>query len=92
MILEEYDETKNSMFNPDEVENEFKNIPKIGVTCFSKKLLDKLVSRFNGEKILQSSNCNGKLPIYKICYDGEELVLFLSRVGAPACVVQYEEV
>ena len=29
MILEEYDETKNSMFNPDEVENEFKNIPKI---------------------------------------------------------------
>lgn len=36
MILEEYDETKNSMFNPDEVENKFKNIPKIGVTCFSK--------------------------------------------------------
>ena len=92
MILEEYDETKNSMFNPDEVENEFKNIPKIGVTCFSKKLLDKLVSRFNGEEILQSSNANGKLPIYKICYDGEDLILFLSRVGAPVCVVQYEEV
>lgn len=92
MILEEYDETKNSMFNPDEVENEFKNIPKIGVTCFSKKLLDKLVSRFNGEEILQSSNANGKLPIYKICYDGEDLILFLSRVGAPACIVQYEEV
>ena len=92
MILEEYDETKNSMFNPDEVEHKFKNISKIGVTCFSKKLLDKLVSRFNGEEILQSSNGNGELPIYKICYDGEELVLFLSRVGAPACVVQYEEV
>ena len=55
-------------------------------------ILDKLVSRFNGEEILQSSNANGKLPIYKICYDGEDLVLFLSRVGAPACVVQYEEV
>ncbi len=92
MVLEEYDENINSTFNPYEVENVIDGFPKIGVTCFSKKLLEQLVSKFNGVEIALSSNANGKLPIYKINYDGKEIALFISRVGAAACVVQYEEV
>ena len=91
MILEEFDETINSTFDPYEVENVIEDFPKTGVTCFSKKLFDQLVSKFNGVEIALSSNGNGKLPIYKINYDGEDLALFMSRVGAPACIVQYEE-
>lgn len=91
MVLEEYDENINSTFNPYEVENVIDGFPKIGVTCFSKKLLEQLVSKFNGVEIALSSNANGKLPIYKINYDGKEIALFISRVGAAACVVQYEE-
>ena len=91
MILEEYDETLNSTFDPYEVENVIEGFPKTGVTCFSKKLFDQLVSRFGGVEIALSSNGNGKSPIYKINYDGKDLALFMSRVGAPACIVQYEE-
>lgn len=91
MILEEYDETINSTFNPDEVENAIENFPKVGVTCFSKKLLNQLVDKFNGVEIAVSSNANGKFSIYKINYDGKDMALFMSVVGASACVVQYEE-
>lgn len=72
MILEEYDETINSTFDPYEVENVIEGFPKTGVTCFSKKLFDQLVNKFNGIEIAQSSNGNGKFPIYKINYAGEK--------------------
>lgn len=91
MILEEFDEALNSTFDPYEVENAIEGFPKVGVSCFSKKLFDQLVNRFEGIEIALSSNGNGKLPIYKIIYEGHEMALFMSRVGASACVVQYEE-
>ncbi len=91
MVLDEFDETVNSTFDPYEVENVVEGFPKVGVTCFSKKLFDQLVDKFNGIEIALNSNGNGKLPIYKINYEGHELALFMSRVGAPACIVQYEE-
>ena len=91
MILEEYDETLKSTFDPDEVENVIEDFPKTGVTCFSKKLFDQLVSKFGGVEIALSSNGNGKSPIYKINYEEKDLALFMSRVGAPAGVVQYED-
>ena len=92
MILQEFDECKTSTFNPDEVENIIPNFPKIGITCFSKKLLDRYVEVLNGEKIAGISNANGRVPVYKIVYKGLEIALFMSRVGAPACVTSYEEV
>ena len=91
MILEEFDETINSTFDPYEVESVVEGFPKVGVTCFSKKLFDQLVEKFKGEEIALSSNANGKLPVYKIKYEGHEIALFMSRVGAPVCIVQYEE-
>ena len=91
MVLEEFDEAILSTFDPFEVENVIEGFPKVGVTCFSKKLFDQLVIKFKGEEIALSSNGNGKLPIYKINYNGCDIALFMSRVGAPACIVQYEE-
>lgn len=91
MVLEEYDDNINSTFDPYEVQNVIENFPKIGVTCFSKNLFDQLISKFDSEEIALSSNGNGKLPIYKINYEGKDIALFMSRVGASACVTQYEE-
>ena len=92
MILEEFDETINSTFDPYEIQNVIEDFPKVGISCFSKRLFDQLVDKFSGVEIALSSNGNGKLPIYKINYEGHELALFMSRVGAPACIVQYEEI
>ncbi len=91
MVLEEFDETVNSTFDPYEVENVVEGFPKVGVTCFSKKLFDQLVQKFNCVEIAKNSNGNGKLPVYKFEYKGHSLALFMSRVGAPACIIQYEE-
>ena len=91
MILEEFDESINSTFDPFEVENVIPNFPKIGITCFSKNLVDRYVETFNGEKIAEISNANGKAPVYKIKYKNRDIAIFMSRVGAPACTVSYEE-
>ena len=91
MILNDFDETKNSTFDPEEFQEKIQNFPKIGVTCFSKELIDKLVDGFNGKPIAMLSNSNGKTPVYNIKYKNTEIVLFMSFVGAPACVVEYEE-
>lgn len=92
MILEEFDECKTSTFDPCEVENVIPDFPKIGITCFSKKLMDRYVEIFNGEKIAEISNANGRIPVFKINYQGLDIALFMSRVGASACTVSYEEI
>lgn len=91
MVLHEFDETRTSTFEPDEVVSPVEGMPKTGVTCFSHKLMDRLITAFDAQEIARTSNGNGKLPVYRIRYAGRELALFLSRIGAPACVVQYEE-
>lgn len=92
MILEEFDEAKISTFNPWDVEKKIEGFPKIGITCFSKKLMDRYVEIFNGEKIAEISNANGRVPVYKINYEGIDIAIFMSVVGAAACTVAYEEV
>lgn len=91
MVLHEFDEAIRSTFEPDEVVSPVEGMPKIGVTCFSGKLMDRLIAAFDAQVIAHCSGGNGKLPVYRIRYAGRELALFLSRIGAPACVVQYEE-
>lgn len=91
MVLHEFDEAIRSTFEPDEVVSPVAGMPKIGVTCFSHKLMDRLITAFDAQVIAHCSGGNGKLPVYRIRYAGRELALFLSRIGAPACVVQYEE-
>lgn len=92
MILEEYDDTRNSTFDPEEVENVIPNFPKVGVTCFSQKLIDSFINIFKPETIADVSNANGRIPIYKVNYNDVDIAVFVSRVGAPACTVQYEEI
>lgn len=90
-VLNEFDENKDSILNPNESEKYIEGFPKIGVTCWSQKLMNKLIEHFDTEEIALSKNGNSKLPIYKINYNGKDIAIFLSRLGASACVVQYEE-
>ena len=91
MILEEFDNNKKSTFNPEDVEEKIPNFPKIGITCFSKKLMDRYISTFDTEEISYISNANGHIPIYKVNYKGTDIALFMTPVGAPAATVAYEE-
>lgn len=92
MILEEFDEEKTSTFDPYEVENVIGDFSKIGITCFSKKRADSFLEKYKHEKISELSNGNGRIPVYKIHFEGKDIAFFLSRVGALACTVAYEEI
>lgn len=92
MLLCDFDKCKDSTFNPSDVEDKIENFPKIGISCFSKKLIDRIVEVYSPEQISLISNGNGKTPVYKMNYSGIDIAFFMSRVGAPACTVSYEEV
>jgi len=90
MILEEFDKSKKAILNPDDLVNAVEGIPEVGITCFSKKLLERIINKYNAKPFTYSSHSDGELPIYKANYKGKEFCLFLSKVGAPACISQYE--
>lgn len=92
MLLEDFDETKNSTFDPEEVHSVVPGFPKIGITCFSRRLFDKIVENLEVEEIATTKNGNGREPIYKTNYKGVDIAIFMSRLGAPACVMAYEEI
>ena len=93
MILTELDECKTSTFNPGDLVEKKEGFPKVGITCFSQKLFDRFFNVFDGEEIIgELSTANGKIPIYKINYKGTDIAIYVSRVGAPACCVSYEEI
>jgi Uridine phosphorylase len=92
MILSEFDNDKEAIINPSHTTSKIENFPKVGITCFSKQLIDVLVETFKGKVIAEVSTANGIRPIYKIGYKNKEFVLFMSSVGAPACVGIFEEI
>lgn len=92
MLLTEFDETLTSTFNPDEVVSKIEGFPKIGVACFSTKILNNYIGIHNPEVIAHVDTTNGKINIYKINYKGVDIALFMALLGAPAVVATYEEV
>ena len=92
MILAEFDSNKEAIINPSHATSKIENLPKVGITCFSIQLVNFLVETFKAQIIAEISTANGIRPIYKIIYKNMELVLFMSGVGAPACVGIFEEI
>ena len=92
MILTEFDSEINSIINPCDCVSKVENMPKIGVTCFSKKLIDKIIEDYDSEIVASTKTANGSQPVYKIVYKGIEIAVFMSRVGGAACTVTYEEI
>ena len=92
MILDEFDPCKTATFDPVEVKNIIPGFPTVAVTCFSKPLFDELLNSFEHEEIARINNANGDSVIYKLNYKNNEIAFFMSRVGAPACISDMEEV
>ncbi len=92
MILEEFDKNKNATFDPCEIQNVIPGFPKVAVSCFSSKLFEELLNSFDHELIAEIKNANSGNPIYKLNYKGLDVAFFMSRVGAPACIADMEEI
>ncbi len=92
MVLEEFDENKRAAINPDDIVKPVKGMPKTAVTCFAKETFLRMLDTFGGEKIAETVVANMEIPVYKTVYKGVELALFMSDVGAPACVAALEDI
>ena len=68
------------------------NFPKTVVSVFSHQLFDALAAFFDGDRIGQTHDADGIWPIYAVSYQGRRFAFCKARVGAPACVGNFEDV
>lgn len=93
MLLEEFDESKNAVINPDMLIRKNPDFPDVSVSCFSHVLFDRLLEFFeDAEKIGAVRSADGINPVYAVTYKGERFAFFRSFVGEPACIGNYEDI
>lgn len=92
MILEEFDQALEAVINPWNTVHKRPDFPKVGVSCFARVTFGRMLQELGGQIIAESYVANMIIPIYQVEYRGMELALFMSDVGAPACVGLLEEV
>jgi uridine phosphorylase len=92
MILEEYDSNRKAIINPEELVARIPDFPKVGVSCFSISLFNRILEIFHLRQIAATGMANIDIPVYELEYNGSKIALFLSCVGAPACVAGYEDI
>ena len=91
MILEEFDNNRNAVLNPNTFHKPLDNMPKTCVSFFSKTIMKYIVENFKVEQIANISNATANFPVYKININGTDIAIYQSAVGAPACVSNAEE-
>jgi hypothetical protein len=92
MLLTEFDPNKKSVINPEDLVEEIENFPKVGVSCFSAALFNRVLEIFKPRKIAATGTACIDIPVYELEYDGLKIALFLSCEGAPACVACFEDI
>lgn len=91
-LLEEFDNNKIAIINPNDMHKKIENMPEIAIACFSYVLFDKIVAGGKCIKIAQIHNTNGYKEIYEIEYKNRKFALFLMSVGAPSAVLDIEDI
>ena len=83
-IFQRADLSAPALINPADTTEKIKDFPKICVSTFSDNIIRKFASMEHVEQIAELYTAN-------IRYKNTEIAFFQSRVGAPACVVGFEE-
>ena len=91
ILLEEFDENRKAVINPEEVHEKVEGMPEVAIACFSFKLFDKIVAGGNCIKIAELHNTNEYKDVYEIEYNNHKFALFKIGVGAPLAVGDIED-
>ena len=91
-IFDEFSQEANAFINPSDCMKPLPGFPEICITTFSQNIITEFVTAHNAHVIAELCTANGMLPVYEVRYQNLSIGLFLSRVGAPACVAGLEEV
>lgn len=91
-IFDHFCKDQDAFINPCDTTEKIAGFPEVCITTFSEGII-KDFTRNNAAKIIANLySANGALPVYEIEYRNKKIGLFLSRVGAPACVAGLEEI
>lgn len=91
ILLEEFDEEKNAVIDPEMVAEPIENFPKTTVSIFSHTLVEKMLEFLPHEPLCELHWANGINRVYAVKYKGERFAFFESKVGEPSCVGLYED-
>ena len=93
MLLEEFDNCKTAVINPETFKENNDVLPKTCVSFFSKSIMKEFVSKFNPRVFSANiTNATATYPVYIINYKGTDIAVYHSVVGAPACVANFEDI
>ena len=85
-------EEKDAFINPCDTTERMAGFPEVCITTFSENIIEDFAQKNRTKVIANMYSANGTLPVYELEYAGKKMGLFLSRVGAPACVSGLEEI
>lgn len=91
MILEEFDENRQAIINPEDLVEALPNFPETVVSCFARETFKRMLADFQHELLASTSMANIEIPIYKVFVEEREIALFNAPVGASACVAILED-
>ncbi len=91
ILLEEYDENKKAIINPDNVISKVDGMPKVAIACFSHNLFNEIVAGGKCLKIAELHNTTEDKDVYELDYNGHKFALFKMGVGAPVAAVDIED-
>lgn len=90
MLLEEFDPNPSAIINPEDTCHLPESCPKAAVSCFERSTFERMAERLGAVEIGHNTNANAVFPLYRGSYQGKEIALFMSSVGAPTCVGNME--
>ncbi|WP_247950642.1 nucleoside phosphorylase [Streptococcus constellatus] len=91
MILEEFDNDRRAIINPEDLIETLPDFPELVVSCFAHATFERMLADFQHDLLTSTSMANIEIPIYRIVVKGTPIALFNAPVGASACVAILED-
>ena len=91
MLLQEFVPNPAAMINPSDYHSPIPGCPKVAVSCFERHTFERMAARLETEEIGRASCATIEIPLYRAQYQGKEVALFQSYVGASACAGMMED-
>jgi len=81
-----------AIINPTDFTKKIEGFPRICISTFSKKIIDRLIKSEETEIITGLISAHGEKPVYRVRYRDTYFAFYLSAVSSPASAAELEEI
>lgn len=89
MILNEFDNSKEAVINPQDIVRKVEGCPKTIISCYAHNLIEYAAAKYDTEVITHLHSANASEPVYRI--KGKDIGFYMAMVGAASTVAGFEE-